>query len=148
MNNKSSSILLRNVFYAYKRGNCIFAFVKLQKNSQGCFVLQISTDYTNEQIMKKPAGFYKISDAIKLVSGCEYIGDKYLEKIKSIEDYMFDSIIGQEKEYHCSIFNILSIQNVLRFLLSSYTIEEFVSEVYGKDWQRYVCIYKCNGEEK
>lgn len=147
MNNKSSSILLKNVFYAYKRGNCIFAFVKLQKNSQIYFVLQISTDYTNEQIMKKPVYFYRNSDLIELVSECEYIGDKYLEKIKSVENYMFDSI-GPEKEYHCSIFNILSIQNVLRFLLSSYTIEEFIPEVYGKDWQRYICIYKCNGEEK
>lgn len=147
MNNKSSSILLKNVFYAYKRGNCIFAFVKLQESSRDCFVLQISADYTNEQIMKKPAVFHRISDAIKLVSGCEYIGDKYLEKIKSIGNYMFDSI-GYEEEYHCSIFNILSIQNVLRFLLSSYTIEEFIPEVYGKDWQRYICIYKCNGEQK
>lgn len=144
MNNKNSSILLKKCFSAYKRGNCIFAFVKPQEYSQNCFVLRIYTTYTNEQIMKKTAVSYSISEATKLASGCEYIGDKYIEKIKSIGDYMFD-IIGYE-EYHCSIFNILSFQSILRFLLSSYTIEEFIPEVYGKDWQRYVCIYKCNGE--
>lgn len=145
MNNKDSSILLKKCFSAYKKGNCILAFVKPREDSRRCFVLQIFTDYTNEQIMKKPAFSYSISDVTELVSGCEYIGDKYIEKIKSIGYYMFD-IINLEEEYHCSIFNILSSQNILRFLLSSYTIEEFIPEVYGKNWQRYVCIYKCNGE--
>ena len=115
-------------------------------------VIRIPLDYKNNDIIKAKSRCYGKCDIDKLICGYQCITDKYIKRINYAFSYMFDALDGiwmaADSPFHCDITNIFSYPGMLRFLLSSYTIEEFVPEMYGENWKELVYFYKVfeNGE--
>lgn len=144
--------LLKKTFEVYKNENEIIGIIFMYPDKRNGAVIRIPLDYKNNDIIKAKSRCYGKCDIDKLICGYQCITDKYIKRINYAFSYMFDALDGiwmaADSPFHCDITNIFSYPGMLRFLLSSYTIEEFVPEMYGENWKELVYFYKVfeNGE--
>lgn len=144
--NKTNVLSIKDLFEVYKKDDKIIAFIKVFPYADTCWVLRIKNNSTNINIVKSLSTYEKVDYIIKEVNGCENIKKCYLSRIDYLAEYMFDihtDLIVFNKFFHCDVTRVLPYLDILKFVLCSCSIYLFLEKMLGKDWDKYIDVYKC-----
>lgn len=143
--NKINVLSIKDLFEVYKKDDKIIAFIKIFPYADTCWVLRIKNNLTNINIVESLSTYKKVDYIIKEVNGWENIKKCYLSRIDYLAEYMFDihtDLIVFNNFFHCDVTRVLSYSDILKFILCSCSIYLFLEKMFGKDWDKYIDVYK------
>lgn len=143
--NKINVLSIKDLFEVYKKDDKIIAFIKIFPYADLCWVLRIKNNLTNINIIESLSTHEKVDYIIKEVNGWENIKESYLSRIDYLAEYMFDICIDgitSNNSFHRDVTRVLTYSDILKFILCSCSIYLFLEKMLGKDWDKYINIYK------